>query len=53
MGSKRGPGHAGIWTNKEEQTILGFHYYDAKRDGISLYGERKIVWKNNWPIITN
>ena len=52
-GSKRGPGHAGIWTNKEKQNILGFHYYDAKRDGISLYDERKIVWKNNWPIITN
>lgn len=52
-GSKRGPGHAGIWTNKEEQNILGFHYYDAKRDGISLYDERKILWKNNWPIITN
>ena len=52
-GTKRGPGHAGIWTNKNEQNILGFHYYDAKRDGISLYDERKIVWKNNWPIITN
>ena len=52
-GSKRGPGHAGIWTNKDEQNILGFHYYDAKRDGISLYDERQIVWKNNWPIITN
>ena len=52
-GTKRGPGHAGIWTNKNEQNILGFHYYDAKRDGISLYDERQIVWKNNWPIITN
>ena len=50
-GTKRGPGHAGIWTNEKEQDILSFHYYDAKRDGISLYDERKIVWKNNWPTI--
>ena len=50
-GVKRGPGHAGIWTNKKGKYILGFHYYDARRDGISLHNERKIVWKNDWPMI--
>jgi arabinan endo-1,5-alpha-L-arabinosidase len=50
-GAKRGPGHAGIWTNKKGRDILGLHYYDARRDGISLHDERKIVWKNNWPTI--
>jgi Beta-xylosidase len=52
-GTKRGPGHAGIWKNEKGQDILSFHYYDAKRDGIPLYGERKIVWRNNWPTIMN
>ena len=52
-GTKRGPGHAGIWVNEKQQDILSFHYYDAKRDGIPLYGERKIVWRNNWPTIMN
>jgi len=50
-GTKRGPGHAGIWTNKDKQNILGFHYYDAKRNGISLFDERVITWKDNWPIL--
>ena len=50
-GTKRGPGHAGIWTNQKEQNFLSFHYYDAERDGIPSYDERLIIWKNNWPIL--
>ena len=50
-GTKRGPGHAGIWINKKGQNVLGFHYYDAERDGISFHDERKIVWRNNWPVL--
>lgn len=50
-GAQIGPGHASIWTDAEGQDHLGYHYYDADREGLSWMGVTPIDWKDGWPRI--
>jgi arabinan endo-1,5-alpha-L-arabinosidase len=48
-GARIGPGHASIRTDADGQDHLGYHFYDADRDGLSWMAETPLDWSDGWP----
>ena len=48
-----GPGHAGIFKDEKGVFCFSFHYYDGQDNGRAKLGLRKLVWEDDWPIITD
>ena len=51
QGNEIGPGHAGIWSDKNGQDYISYHYYDKNLDGKSWAGEQELNWISGWPSV--
>lgn len=50
-GNRIGPGHAST-RQIDGDIIMGYHFYDAKRNGLPWFGEAVLAFETGWPVVT-